>query len=66
MTVQLRVEIDASGKVGKVTPTGRNATNFKLMDAAIRAAKFWVFEPAQENGHAVPSEIVLNFHFGAQ
>ena len=66
MTVQLRVEIDAGGKVSRVTPTGRNAGNFKLMDAAIRAAKFWVFEPARENGHAVPSEIVLNFHFGAQ
>jgi hypothetical protein len=66
MTVQLHLEIDASGKVGKVTPTGRNAGNFKLMDAAIRAAKFWVFEPARENGHAVPSEIVLNFRFGAQ
>jgi len=66
MTVQLRVEIDAAGKVSRVTPTDRNAGNFKLMDAAIRAAKFWVFEPARENGHAVPSEIVLNFHFGAQ
>jgi TonB family protein len=66
MNVQLRVEIDATGRVSKVTPTGRNAGNFKLMDAAIRAAKFWVFEPAREDGHAVPSDIVLNFHFGAQ
>jgi hypothetical protein len=66
VSVQLRVEIAANGKVSKVTPTERHAANFKLVDAAIRAAQFWVFEPAQENGHPVPSEMLLNFHFGAQ
>jgi len=66
MRIDYSSHLDASGKVTKVTPIGRNAGNFKLVDAAIRAAKFWVFEPAQENGHPVPSETLLNFHFGAQ
>ena len=62
--VQVRVEIDAQGAVTKVTPMSLNAVNFRLVDAAIRAARFWVFEPAKSDGHAVPSEMILDFQFG--
>jgi hypothetical protein len=63
-TVQVRVTIDPSGKVVKTTPIGRTPTNFPLIDAALRAARYWVFEPARENGHPVTSEMVLKFEFG--
>ncbi|PWU02537.1 MAG: hypothetical protein C5B51_20570 [Terriglobia bacterium] len=65
-TIQLKVEIGADGKVTRVTPMGRNAGNFQLVDAAIRAAKFWAFEPAQDHGRPVPSEMILNFQFAAK
>jgi TonB family protein len=62
-TVQVHVEIDASGRVTKASPTDRNVRTFKLLDAALTAARFWAFEPARINGQAVPSEMLLNFRF---
>lgn len=61
--VQVHVEIDARGAVTKVTPVAPNAVNFRMVDAAARAAKFWVFEPARKDGRPVPSEMILDFHF---
>jgi len=61
--VHIHVQIDARGAVTRVTPIGVNAFNFRLADAAARAAKYWVFEPAQTNGHPVASEMDLTFHF---
>ena len=62
--VQIRVQIDAQGAVAKVTPIAPNAYNYRLVEAAARAAKFWVFEPAKTDGNPVPSEMILDFHFG--
>ena len=62
-SVQVRVEIDAAGKVGNVEALGMNAANYRLAQAAIRAAHLWRFEPARENGRPVRSTIYLNFHF---
>ncbi|HEV3330008.1 MAG TPA: energy transducer TonB [Bryobacteraceae bacterium] len=63
--VQVRVQIDAEGKVTKVTPITSGAfVDFRLTQAATTAAKSWVFEPARTNGHPVPSEMILDFHFG--
>ncbi|MBV9507559.1 MAG: hypothetical protein JO323_21400 [Acidobacteriia bacterium] len=64
--IQVKVTIDATGKVTKVTPQGRTATNFALMDAAALAARQWEFKPAQMNGRAIQSEMVLVFEFGGQ
>ena len=64
--VQVRVEIDAAGKVSKTTPIGLNATNFRLADASVHAARLWVFQPAKENGRPVPSTMILTFRFSGQ
>jgi len=62
--IQVRVQIDAQGAVTKVTPvTPSSSSNFRLVQAASAAAKSWVFEPAKSDGRAVPSEMVLEFHF---
>jgi len=59
--VQVLVDIDVRGKVTKVTPLARNARNAPVMAVAVRAASSWLFEPAQLNGHAVPSKLTLTF-----
>ena len=35
-----------------------------LAQAAVNAARLWVFEPAHRAGRNVPSEAILNFDFG--
>lgn len=60
--VVLRVEVDASGKVGNVrvlssTPAG-------VFDAAsVAAAKEWTFAPARRNGTAVASALKIPMTF---
>jgi hypothetical protein len=61
--VQVLVEIDSRGKVVKVTPIGLTVNNATQMILAERAATFWVFDPAQLNGHAVSSQMSLTFRF---
>ena len=61
--VRLRVEVDARGKVSKVTALNKTATNARFVDSAVAAARFWQFEAARENGRAVPGEAVLTFRF---
>ena len=63
--VQVLVDIDVRGKVTKVTPLARNARNAPVMAVAVRAASSWLFEPAQLNGHAVPSKLTLTFRSNA-
>jgi len=65
-SVQVRVEIDAAGKVVKVTPVAENPENPRLVEAALEAAKAWLFQPARQDGRPVPSEMVLNFRFSGQ
>ena len=59
--VQVLVDIDVRGKVTKTTPIAWNARNAPMMAVAVRAASSWLFEPAQLNGHAVPSQMTLTF-----
>ena len=61
--VQVRVEISAEGAVTNATPVGATTADSALVDAALRAARFWTFEPARENGRAVPSSMTLSFRF---
>lgn len=60
--VEVRVAIDAKGKVTKITPVSV-AANLALVGAAVKAAGYWEFDPARENGNAVPSEMTLIFRF---
>lgn len=60
--VQVLVEINAKGKVTKVTPSGP-ISNLQLTAAATKAAAYWEFDPAKRDGQAVPSEMMLIFKF---
>jgi outer membrane biosynthesis protein TonB len=61
--VEVTVDIDARGKVTKVTPVGWNSTNAPVMIVATRAATSWTFQPAQLNGQNVSSQMNLIFKF---
>src|SRR5262249_36565042 len=61
--VQIRVQIDAQGRVSSAIPLNRNVRNFAYVDSALTAARLWTFSPALENGRPVPSESVLTFKF---
>ena len=63
-SVQLRVTLDEEGHPTSVTLVSRTDANSELIEAAIRAASSWVFEPTRENGRPVPSVQVLNFRLG--
>jgi periplasmic protein TonB len=63
LEVPIKVEIDATGKVTKATPVQVNATNYAVVQPALRAAASWEFVPAQQNGRPVPSEMVITFQF---
>jgi periplasmic protein TonB len=61
--IQVKVEIDAEGRVTKATPLQVNARNFALVDPAVRSAESWHFDPALENGRPVPSDMIVAFRF---
>jgi periplasmic protein TonB len=64
--VQVKVEINAAGKVTKATPLKVNATNYALVNSAVRAAESWDFAPALENGRPVASDTIVVFQFAAK
>jgi hypothetical protein len=64
--VQVKVEINAAGKVTKATPFKVNAMNYALINPAVRAAESWDFAPALENGRPVASETVVIFQFASK
>ena len=45
-----------------MTPVGQQ-TNVVLMSAAAKAAQFWEFEPARQDGQAIRRETTLIFKF---
>jgi len=59
--VEIKVFIDASGKVRKAEPL--NHANPALASVAQSVARLWTFRPAREAGQNVPSEMVLQFKF---
>ena len=61
--VQVKVEINAAGKVTKAIPLKVKATNYSLVEPTVRAAESWAFDPAQENGRPVPSNMIVTFRF---
>jgi hypothetical protein len=63
VVVQIKVFIDASGKVRKTDRLSQ--ANPVLATAAESVAKLWTFHPARKAGHAVPSEMILQFKFDA-
>jgi hypothetical protein len=64
--IQVRVEINATGKVTKATPFKVNAANYAVAQPAARAAESWDFSPALENGQPVPSEMIVTLQFASK
>jgi periplasmic protein TonB len=64
ISVEIKVEIDAAGKVLNATPVGGLTAMQKLLaPQAVQAALLWRFEPARRNGEPVASESLLKFDF---
>ena len=61
VVVEIKVFIDASGKVFKTEPLTH--TSPVLITAARSAAILWKFQPARREGLSVASEIILRFKF---
>jgi hypothetical protein len=62
--VDIKVSVSEAGKVvfAEVTKYG-DPPNLDLANAALSAAKRWIFKPAVNASTQVSSEIVLHFHF---
>src|ERR1039458_4308618 len=63
--VDVRMSVDASGSVVKAEAVPKPGLHPVLRDEAVKAARWWKFQPASFNGHPVPAEIVVQFNFAA-
>src|ERR1039458_6551290 len=63
--VDVRMSVDASGSVVKAEAVPKPGLHPALRDEAVKAARWWKFQPASFNGHPVPTEIVVRFNFAA-
>ena len=62
--VQVRVNVDATGKVTGATPVeASNPVAEALARAAVSSIRHWQFEPARRGGDKVPGDVVLSFTF---
>lgn len=67
ISVPVLVSISPSGAVSSATITPQSKRIPKnITDSALSAAKKWRFFPATVNGHPVPSDMTLQFHFVRQ
>jgi len=65
VTVQVKVSIDAEGKVVNAEASAPAGTmNQYLAESAANAARMWKFEPAHRGNMKLPSESTLQFAFG--
>jgi hypothetical protein len=65
VTIRVRVSIDDQGRVVKAEALTRGEPLINdLGQAAVNAARLWLFAPAHRAGRNVPSEAILNFDFG--
>jgi TonB family protein len=64
VSLKVAIEIDSEGKVLSASPVGANGSLEKLLAPhAIQAARLWRFNPAQRDGGAVESQMIVTFHF---
>jgi hypothetical protein len=64
ISIEVKVIIDAEGKVIGVTPLNTTSPSQRLLGPRVaQAAMLWRFEPARRNGQPVDSETVLKFDF---
>jgi TonB family protein len=60
--VGVKVQVDATGNVTGAEFASPGPSKY-FADLALRAARRWDFAPAKVDGHAVPSEWLIVFHF---
>lgn len=65
IAIDVRVRIDSRGHVISAAPVKRQRNGLEeyLAGRAVQAARLWRFEPARENGKAVPGSQTLHFVF---
>jgi len=64
VSVDVKVVIDATGKVVSAVPAEANMPAQKMLaPQAVQAALLWRFQPARKNGQPVRSESLLKFAF---
>jgi len=61
--VQVRVWVDANGRVIRTAPAEPGAARDRFVQSAMAAARSWSFTPARSARGAVPAETVLTFKF---
>lgn len=63
-TIQIRVQVDAAGKVTAAGPLATSGSMGKFLGAAAaNAARMWTFEPANDGHRRVPGELMIEFTF---
>lgn len=66
MSIDVRVYINAAGKVEFAEPTsGASGVKKDLGAIAVFTSRRWIFAPATSGMQNVPSEVVLRYRFGA-
>ena len=61
LVVQVRVTVDATGKVIKAESLSHGLVHEAILQTALRAALLWKFEPARRDDHPLPSEARVEF-----
>jgi TonB family protein len=65
--IDVTVAIDESGRVTGARVTSKSGAAAGLLTLeALKAAQLFRFRPAQENNHAIRSEMLLTFRFSAK
>ncbi|MFN0104239.1 MAG: hypothetical protein ACKV2U_19410 [Bryobacteraceae bacterium] len=63
-SIEIRVRVDAAGKVTAAEPLAISGSMGKLLGAAASsAARMWTFEPANDGRRNVPGELTIQFTF---
>jgi TonB family protein len=60
--VSVRVKVDPTGNVSEATLDSQGPSPY-FADLALKAARRWQFTSPEADGHSVPSEWLLRFHF---
>jgi hypothetical protein len=62
--VQIKIQIDESGRVVRITPLGSTGpASDSIISASAEAARHWSFAPAMRGNQPVASEVVLTFRY---
>jgi len=60
--VGVKVHVDAAGSVSEASLDSAGPSKY-FADYALKAARQWVFTPPEAEGHSVPSDWLIQFHF---